>query len=74
MSDEAVPFRSLPFVRKVAERQRLEEMKRQNPDLLSPQERMAKKWFKRGVRSVGGLFKTGYDKAMEDRFDVPFEQ
>ena len=74
MTEENVPFRSLPFVRKVAERQRLKEMKAQNPDLMSPQERAAKQWFKKGVRSMSQLFRNGYDKAMEDRFDVPFDQ
>jgi len=49
-------------------------MKAQNPDLMSPQERAAKQWFKKGVRSMSQLFRNGYDKAMEDRFDVPFDQ
>lgn len=74
MSDESVPFRSLPFVRKVAERQRLKEMKEKNPELMTPQERAAKQWFKKGVRSMSQLFRNGYDKAMEDRFNVPFDQ
>ena len=74
MTDENVPYKSLPFVRRVAEQQRLRAMKEQNPDLMSPQERAAKQWFKKGVRSMSQLFRNGYDKAMEDRFDVPFEQ
>jgi len=70
MDDLSRPTSSMPFLRRVAQLQKIREQKARDPRLLSEEEARAKDWFQMGRRTISKLLRDEHGK--NDYFNIPY--